>query len=100
MIIARKIQMPYFHNTSKEIQQVLVDTIGSRDALRHTQSSSCCAQSCDAECDRQATVVGQLLTTIGDDRRVVAKLFSVQRLEKSSRENYVYFWIYSNFVFV
>ena len=33
-----------------------------------------------AACDRQATVVGRLLTTLGDDRRAVAKLFSVQRL--------------------
>jgi len=44
-----------------------------------------------AECDRQATVVGRLLTTLGDDRRAVAKLFLVQRLGKWSRENYAYF---------
>jgi len=45
----------------------------------------------DAECDRQATVVGRLLTTLGDDRRAVAKLFLVQTLEKSSGGNYAYF---------
>jgi len=39
----------------------------------------------DAECDRQATVVDRLLTALGDDRHAVAKLFSVQRLCKSSR---------------
>ena len=37
----------------------------------------------DAECDRQATVVGRLLTTVSDDRRAVAKLFLVQRLGKA-----------------
>jgi len=52
------------------------------------------------ERDRQATVVGRLLTTLGDDRRAVARLFSVQRLKKSSRGNYAYVWRYSNFVFV
>jgi len=38
----------------------------------------------DAECDRQATVVGRLLTTLGDDRRPAATLFLVQRLGRSS----------------
>jgi len=41
-------------------------------------------------CDRQATIVGRLLATLGDDRRAVSKLFLVQRLEESSRGNYVY----------
>ena len=45
----------------------------------------------DTECDRQAMVVGRLLTTLGDDRRAVTKLFLVQRLEKSSRGIYAYF---------
>ena len=36
----------------------------------------------DAECDQQATVVSQLLTTNGDDRHVVTKLFLVQKLGK------------------
>jgi len=45
-----------------------------------------------AECDRQATVVGRLLTTFGDDRRAVAKLFLVQRLEKKS--GVVAFYLY------
>jgi len=54
----------------------------------------------DTECDRQTTVLGRLLTTLGDDRRAVTKLFLVQRLEKSSRGNYTYFWRYSNLVFV
>jgi len=70
--------------------------------MRHTQSSLVivlCTK-LDAECDRQATVVGRLLTTLGDERRAVAKLFSVQRLEKSSRGNYAYGWRHSNFVFV
>ena len=40
----------------------------------------------DAECDRQATVVGRLLTTLGDDRRAVAKLFSSEIGEKLQRE--------------
>jgi len=44
-----------------------------------------------AECDRQATVVGRLLTTLGDDRSDVVKLFLVHRLEKTSRGNYAYF---------
>jgi len=35
----------------------------------------------DAECDRQATVVGRLLTALGDDRCAVAKLFFVQTSE-------------------
>jgi len=42
----------------------------------------------DAECNRQATVVGRLLTTLGDDRRAVtavAKLFLVQRLGKAPK---------------
>jgi len=41
-----------------------------------------------------------MLTTLGDDQRAVAKLFLVQRLEKSSRVNYTNVWRYSNFVFV
>jgi len=45
----------------------------------------------DAECDRQATVVGRLLTTLGDDRHVVAKLFLAQRLENSCRRNTLMF---------
>jgi len=59
--------------------------------LRHAQSSSCCARSWNVECDRQATVVGRLLTTLGDNRRAVAKFFLVHRLEKSSRGNCAYF---------
>jgi len=54
----------------------------------------------DAECDRQATVVGRLLTALGDTRRAIVKLFLVQRLAKSSRWNYAYVWRYSNFLFV
>ena len=38
----------------------------------------------DAECDRQATVVGRLLTTLYDDRGSITKLFLVQRLKNSS----------------
>jgi len=37
----------------------------------------------DAECDRQATVVGRLLTTLGDDRRAIAILVLVPRLGKA-----------------
>jgi len=48
----------------------------------------------DTECNQQATVVGRR-----DDRRAGAKLFLVQRLEKSSKGNYAYVWRYSNFVF-
>jgi len=40
----------------------------------------------DAECDRQATVVGRLLTLIGDDRHAIAKVFLVQRMEKTSEK--------------
>ena len=47
----------------------------------------------DAECDRQATVVGRLLT-LGDDQREVAKLFLIHRLCKSYKGNYAYFWRY------
>jgi len=51
----------------------------------------------DAECDRQAMVVGRLLTTLGDDECAVAKLFLVQMLQKSCCENYTYVERYSNF---
>jgi len=44
----------------------------------------------DAECDRQATIVSRLLTTIGDEHAIM-KIFLVQRLEKSSKGNYTYF---------
>jgi len=50
----------------------------------------------DAECDRQATVIGQLLIILGDDWHAVAKLFLVQRLGKTFRKNYTYL----NVVFV
>ena len=40
----------------------------------------------DSECDRQATVVGRLLTTLGDDRRAVEKLFLVRRLWRKAPE--------------
>ena len=53
----------------------------------------CTELDAESECDRQATVVGRLLTSSGDDGRAVAKLFLVQRLEESSRANYAYFWI-------
>ena len=44
-------------------------------------------------CDRQATIVGRQSTTIGNDRRAVAKLFLVQRGEKSSKGNFAYFLV-------
>jgi len=50
----------------------------------------------DTECDRQATVVSRLLTTLGDDRRAVAKLFLIQRLWKSCRENYAFELYYTS----
>jgi len=53
----------------------------------------------DAECDRQAKVVSRLLTTLGDDRRAIAKLILVQRFVKSCGGNYAYVWRYLNFVF-
>jgi len=57
--------------------QVLADTNGPRNALRHTQSSSCCARSWTLSViDRRRSSVNcwkQLAT--------VAKLFLVQRLE-------------------
>ena len=40
----------------------------------------------DPECDRQATVVRRLLTTLGDDRRAVAKLLISEVGEKLQRE--------------
>jgi len=56
---------------------------------------SCPPDTTDAECSRQTTVIGRLLTlTLGDGRRTVAKLFFVQRLGKSL------FLEISNFVFV
>jgi len=67
---------------------VLADTNGPRDALRHTQTSSCCAQSWTLSVivRRRSTV-----TTLGDDQRAIPKLFLVQRLENSPRINYPYF---------
>ena len=64
---------------------MLVDTKGPRDALRHMLY-----RKLDAECDRQTTVVGRLLTTLGDDRRGVAKLFLVQRLDVGSTSKTAY----------
>jgi len=46
-----------------------------RDALSHAQSIAHIAL--DAECDQQATIVGRLLATLGDDRRADVKLFKV-----------------------
>jgi len=37
----------------------------------------------DAACDQQATVHGQLLTTLGNNQRAFAKLFLVHRLGKA-----------------
>ena len=42
------------------------------DALRHTQVIIALCTKLDAECDRQTTVVGRLLTTLGNDQRAVA----------------------------
>ena len=44
----------------------------------------------EAQLDRQAKVVNRLLTTLGDDRRAVAKLFLVQKLG-GLQKNYAYF---------
>jgi len=41
----------------------------------------------DAECDWQETVVGRLLTTLGDDRHDIMKLFLVHRLGKALGES-------------
>jgi len=60
-----------------------------RDASHQVNIVLCTKQ--DTECDRQVMVVGRLLTTFGDDRCALAKLFLVQRLRKSSRGNYVIF---------
>jgi len=46
------------------------DTNGPRDGLRYTHAVIIVL---DAECDRQATVVGRLLTTLGDSRRDITK---------------------------
>jgi len=54
----------------------------------------------NAECDQQVTVVVRLLTTLGNNRCAITKLFLVQRSQKSSRGNYAYVWRYSNFIFV
>jgi len=51
-------------------------------------------------CDWQATVIGQMLTTLGNNRHAITKLFLAQRLGKSSGGNSTYFWRYSNFIFV
>ena len=67
--------------SSRITRQIFVDANGLHDALRHTQSSSCCAQNVTL-CDQQAAVVGRLLTTLGDDRRGVTKFFLVQRLDE------------------
>jgi len=53
--------------------QVLTDTNGPRDALRHNH---CAIKKLDAECDRQATVVGRLLTTLGDKFDVPSRNYS------------------------
>jgi len=69
------------------IGQVLVETNGLHNALRHTRLWSCCAQSWSLSViDRRRSSVDcwQLLATI------VVKLFLVQRLEKNSRGNYAY----------
>jgi len=47
-------------------------------------------------CDKQKAMVG--FNPAIDP--IIAKLFLVQRLEKSFRGNYAYVWRYSNFVFV
>jgi len=67
--------------------QVFADTNGLvwRSAS-HTVIIVLCTK-LDAECNRQTTVIGRLMTTLGDDQCAVTKLFSVQRLGKSSREN-------------
>jgi len=56
----------------------------------------------DAACDRQATVFGRVLTTLGDDRGAVANRDMMLRslrseVEKSSRGNYAYFLVTFNY---
>jgi len=94
-------------DSAPSVQRLLNNKLTTLQSVQNTQFTSkqlltdtivLCTK-LDAECDRQATVVGLLLTTLGDDEHAVAKLFLFQRLEKSSRGNYAYFWRYSDFVF-
>jgi len=50
----------------------------ARRVASHTVVIVLCTK-LDAVCDRQATVVSRLLTTLGDDRHAIAKRFLVQR---------------------
>jgi len=47
----------------------------------------------DAECERQATVVSRLLTTLGDDGRTVTKLFSIFRVGSSGGTTHHMNWL-------
>jgi len=78
-IILRYLWTPFTGNTASSDKKSLGwQQQAARRIVSHPVVIVLCTK-LDADCDWQATVVGRLLTTLGDDWRAVTKLFLAQR---------------------